>query len=333
MHSSSPHRKQRLAFSATFFCGVLLGSLAVISLSSLSSCPGVQHELFRRSDDATVNTRGEPDHHLQMVRRDDPLAIVPDKLAGRPEFKFGYPAPVADVVVADAYVSVYDRRTRNPHWAAEYLTKANLLPPPNEEPVRENNFSEDTSIPLQFRARLSSYKGSKYDRGHQAPAADAKRSKKARDETFLLSNMAPQVGNKFNRHYWADFEKYVRDLTNRFDHVHVFTGPLYMPTDAPSNGKGNVTYEVLYGPRAGVAPISVPTHFYKSILVTTDEPSSQALGSFILPNAAISNTRKLSEFSVAIDQIEVAAGVVLFDKIDRTKIQPLCEATTCDLRF
>jgi endonuclease G len=32
------------------------------------------------------------------------------------------------------------------------------------------------------------------------PAADAKISQQAMDETFYLSNIAPQVGDGFNRH-------------------------------------------------------------------------------------------------------------------------------------
>jgi endonuclease G len=32
------------------------------------------------------------------------------------------------------------------------------------------------------------------------PAADAKISQKAMDETFYLTNIAPQVGDGFNRH-------------------------------------------------------------------------------------------------------------------------------------
>jgi hypothetical protein len=39
-----------------------------------------------------------------------------------------------------------------------------------------------------------------YDRGHMVPAADAKISQSAMDETFYLSNVAPQVGDGFNRH-------------------------------------------------------------------------------------------------------------------------------------
>jgi DNA/RNA endonuclease G (NUC1) len=38
------------------------------------------------------------------------------------------------------------------------------------------------------------------------PAADAKQSQVAMSETFLLSNIAPQVGEGFNRHYWAYLE-------------------------------------------------------------------------------------------------------------------------------
>ena len=33
------------------------------------------------------------------------------------------------------------------------------------------------------------------------------------NKTFCLSNISPQVGNGFNRDYWARFEKFVRDLT------------------------------------------------------------------------------------------------------------------------
>jgi endonuclease G len=60
-------------------------------------------------------------------------------------------------------------------------------------------FKEDTDIPTLFRALLKDYSGSGYDRGHQAPAADATFTQEAMDQTFLLTNMAPQVGIGFNR--------------------------------------------------------------------------------------------------------------------------------------
>lgn len=43
------------------------------------------------------------------------------------------------------------------------------------------------------------------------------------DETFYLSNIAPQVGDGFNRHYWAYLEDFCRRLTSNFEDVYVFT--------------------------------------------------------------------------------------------------------------
>lgn len=45
------------------------------------------------------------------------------------------------------------------------------------------------------------------------PAADAKQSQVAMSETFLLSNIAPQVGEGFNRHYWAYLEAVRRAIS------------------------------------------------------------------------------------------------------------------------
>lgn len=54
-------------------------------------------------------------------------------------------------------------------------------------------------MPDLYKAKLSDYLRSGYDRGHMAPAADCKYSQNAMDETFYLSNIAPQVGDGFNR--------------------------------------------------------------------------------------------------------------------------------------
>jgi endonuclease G len=52
------------------------------------------------------------------------------------------------------------------------------------------------------------------------------------DDTFSLSNVAPQVGAGFNRDYWARFEKFVKDVAKTADGVYVVTGPLYLPSPA-----------------------------------------------------------------------------------------------------
>ena len=88
----------------------------------------------------------------------------------------------------------------------------------------------------KWRSNLTDYIGSGYDRGtikltsgHMAAAGNVHSTQAALDETFLLTNISPQIAIGFNRGYWAHFESFVRSLTNTFDHVQVITGPLFLP--------------------------------------------------------------------------------------------------------
>jgi endonuclease G len=91
------------------------------------------------------------------------------------------------------------------------------------------------------------------------------------DETFLLSNIAPQVGVGFNRHCtffaffffevsstlmnsprrvcvdWAYLEDWCRRLTKSFADVYVFTIPLYLP-QKDRDGKSRVVSGHIYSP-------------------------------------------------------------------------------------
>lgn len=80
-----------------------------------------------------------------------------------------------------------------------------------------------------IRSKNSDYKGSGFDRGHLAAAGNHKWNQKQCEQTFVLSNMAPQVGAGFNRDYWNKLEKHVRKLTKKYPNVYVCTGPLYLP--------------------------------------------------------------------------------------------------------
>jgi len=54
------------------------------------------------------------------------------------------------------------------------------------------------SIPKDFRSNARDYRRSGYDRGHLAPSGSIDFSRTANDETFLYSNMVPQLPG-FNR--------------------------------------------------------------------------------------------------------------------------------------
>jgi endonuclease G len=107
-----------------------------------------------------------------------------------------------------------------------------------------------------------------------------------------------------NRGYWADLEKYARDLTKSYKAVDVVTGPLYLPyTD--SDGRRFVKYEVI-----GPSDVAVPTHFFK-VITTEDLSGHRKTEAYILPNWKISKKIDFStQFKVSVQKIEKAAGIV-----------------------
>ncbi|KAF2015489.1 hypothetical protein BU24DRAFT_179424 [Aaosphaeria arxii CBS 175.79] len=260
-----------------------------------------------------------------------PVPAYPVKPAVKPLvdpnglFQYGFPGPVADLKPAASLTSSFDRRTRNPAWVAEHITPESLAQ--NNADRKHSVFVEDVSIPEMFRAKLKDYFRSGYDRGHQVPAADAKWSQGAMDDTFLLSNMCPQVGDGFNRDYWAHFEDFCRRLTKTYPSVRIVTGPLYLPKRDP-DGKWRVTYEVIGQP----PNVAVPTHFYKVILAEDGVPGGKvALGAFVLPNAVIANNKPITDFEVPLEAVEKASGLEFASKLEPHRRKRLCQDTNCSL--
>lgn len=90
------------------------------------------------------------------------------------------------------HVVLYDRRNRVPHWVFEHLKKEHVEK--NDKVDRKSSdFTEDQAIHPFFRSTNADYKRSGYDRGHMAAASNHRHSQKAMDDTFCLSNIAPQV--------------------------------------------------------------------------------------------------------------------------------------------
>jgi len=152
------------------------------------------------------------------------------------------------------------------------------------------------------------------------------------NETFLLSNIAPQVGAGFNRHYWAYLEDWCRRLTGSFSDVYVFTVPLYLPRK-DADGKFRVTYEVIGSP----PNVAVPTHFAKVVLASRPlSPSAPdtleiSAGAFVLPNAIIPDDAPLESFVIPVDVVERAAGLNLFSDDVKANSKHICKSTKCDV--
>lgn len=152
------------------------------------------------------------------------------------------------------------------------------------------------------------------------------------DDTFALSNMCPQVGEGFNRDYWAHFEDFCRRLTTKYPSVRIVTGPLYLPKKDPVDGKWRVSYEVI-----GTPPnVAVPTHFYKVIYAedaktAAGDNGSVALGAFVLPNAQIPNQKSLTDFEVPVEAVERASGLEFTNKLPAARRKKLCQEIRCEI--
>lgn len=103
--------------------------------------------------------------------------------------KYGLPG-LAQLKSRESYVLCYDPRTRCALWVVEQLRPERLR---GDGDRRSCDFREDDSVHAYHRATNADYRGSGFDRGHLAAAANHRWSQKAMEDTFYLSNVAPQV--------------------------------------------------------------------------------------------------------------------------------------------
>lgn len=110
--------------------------------------------------------------------------------SGRTELsKYGLPG-LAQLRSRESYVLCYDPRSRSALWVIEQLNRDTLSGASDRAAC---DFQEDDSVHEYHRATNADYRGSGFDRGHLAAAANHRWSQKAMKDTFYLSNIAPQV--------------------------------------------------------------------------------------------------------------------------------------------
>jgi endonuclease G len=171
-------------------------------------------------------------------------------------------------------------------WVGYYICADRLI----KNATRSSKFYFDDNVP-GGSAKDSDYKGSGYDRGHLAPAADMAWSERSMKNSFFFTNMSPQVP-AFNRGIWKQCEEWVRQKAPAYDTLFIVTGP--------------VLGDSL--PFIGESKVSVPNMYYKAILGKKDT-TTVGIG-FLIPNAASKDS--LMHFAVPVDSIEAITGFNLF---------------------
>ncbi len=200
---------------------------------------------------------------------------------------YGIPAMTDTVLDRIGYALGYSEEYEQPLWVAYHLTPEEANNPAAE---RSDDFRPDPHVPTGS-ATPADYRGSGFDRGHLAPAADMAWSDSAMWESFYLSNMSPQRP-EFNRGIWKDLESQVRQWARDRHDLYIVTGPYF-------TGRPN---------RIGPNKVAVPAGYYK-VIFDLSAPGGRMIG-FLLPNRE--STHSPRAFAVTVDEVEAVTGLDFF---------------------
>jgi endonuclease G len=201
----------------------------------------------------------------------------------------GYPlAPTADTILTyTGFHLGYNERFEQAAWVAYVLTREEVE---RGTVARTDNFRADTTV-ATGSATPADYRNSGFDRGHLAPAGDMKWSPQAMSQSFLMSNMSPQLA-AFNRGIWRRLETEVRNWAIKKDSIYVITGPLFADGDSLIGENG----------------VGIPGYYFK-VLVDLSPPDHDMIA-FLLPHSRASG--ELLRFAIPVDSLELLTGYDFF---------------------
>ena len=193
-----------------------------------------------------------------------------------------------EIIYHDNYNVAYSEEHEQAVWVSYQLTRENLALP---NVPRTNWFEVDTMV-SSGSAVYKDYSGSGYTRGHLAPAGDLAHSEESMKESFLMSNISPQIRG-FNGGIWRELEECVRDWAYKYHNLYVVTGPIFKE-DYDYIGRAN--------------QVAVPSYFYK-VVYYLGAKENEGVG-FIIPHET--SDLPLATFARSIDEVETLTGLDFF---------------------
>lgn len=238
---------------------------------------------------------------------------------GRPQLRRAADFGMTYVIAREGYALEESEKDKIPLWVCERITRYQVTGPLTGGRIP---FRGDPLLPPAARAVDADYRGSGYDRGHQAPLANQTRSQRLRDETFFLSNVVPQ-NSRLNQQAWAALEERVRDWAAERDTIYSITGPLFWDPreDDPSTARGYVEYEWIGN------KVSVPTHLYKIVIGRKRGTQGWDAVAFVFPNQPYDKDVDFKDFIQSIAWIQRRAGIVFFPTLPSTAAADVINST------
>lgn len=181
---------------------------------------------------------------------------------------------------------------------------------------RTDAWATDKELPEDMRTDNSYHTSDGFDRGHLCASEDRQYSKEANEQTFLYSNMSPQL-NAFNGGFWMRLEARVQSWgysvsSETYTNVYVAKGGTLNELAANLKGADNVsTTNTGYT----IKGLACPKYYYMAVLAEKNG-AYQAIA-FLVPHDGGLNknptAEDLQKYVVSIDQLE-----------DRTQIDFFC---------
>ena len=215
------------------------------------------------------------------------------------------------------YTVCYSREQRAPLWVAAPVHRAY-----KGDVKRVDNYDFDPTLPVNIQITLNRSYGD-YTRGHMLGSGERTASREMNNQTFYVTNIAPQLREGFNERggAWNNLEYFV-DRQLCADTLYVVTGAIYDDFSAPdgTNIKARTTVNKNDNKRVGV-----PTAYYKALLRTKSGRTGKSVAdckaselkcaAFIVAHRSDSGHKPTVEDMISIKELERLTGVNFFANV------------------
>ena len=215
------------------------------------------------------------------------------------------------------YTVCYSREQRAPLWVAAPVHRAY-----KGDVKRVDNYDFDPTLPVNIQITLNRSYGD-YTRGHMLGSGERTATREMNNQTFYVTNIAPQLREGFNERggAWNNLEYFV-DRQLCADTLYVVTGAIYDDFTAPdgTNIKARTTVNKNDNKRVGV-----PTAYYKALLRTKSGRTGKSVAdckaselkcaAFIVAHRSDSGHKPTVEDMISIKELERLTGVNFFANV------------------
>lgn len=183
---------------------------------------------------------------------------------------------------------------------------------------RAGSFATDTDVPSQYRVGSGYFKG--YQRGHMLASEDRQCSVSANTQTFLMTNIHPQLG-RFNgydddgSYIWVNAEGLIRKLYSGWTRSNNATDTIYVVKGGTIDKSSQI---MGYTSNTTTSNIVVPKYFYIALLYKTGKSQTQggykAIALWIPHSEGNTTSGKAiaQKYAISIDKLEENTGMDFF---------------------